>query len=80
MSQINFKIRNKTKDRYFKFEWSSHQNLVCLPAAGHLAPESFKELTAMFLAWEPLSLSQVTYKIKYMEYHFIQDTSYIFIF
>ncbi|XP_031785390.1 hydrocephalus-inducing protein homolog isoform X3 [Nasonia vitripennis] len=59
MSKINFKIRNKTEDRYFKFEWSSHQNLVCLPAAGHLAPNSFKEMTAMFLAWEPLSLSQV---------------------
>lgn len=63
MSKINFKIKNKTKDRYFKFEWSSHQNLVCLPAAGHLAPESFKEITATFLAWEPLSLFQVNYVI-----------------
>ncbi|KAJ8683417.1 hypothetical protein QAD02_019209 [Eretmocerus hayati] len=56
--RMNFRIFNKTEDRYFRFEWNPHPNFVCTPGAGHLTPGSYKALTAMFLASEPISLSQ----------------------
>ncbi|XP_011501682.1 PREDICTED: hydrocephalus-inducing protein homolog [Ceratosolen solmsi marchali] len=59
MNKINFKIVNKTSDRKFRFELNSHPNIVFTPSAGHLAPCIFKEITATFLASEPIILSQM---------------------
>ncbi|XP_058802835.1 hydrocephalus-inducing protein homolog [Phymastichus coffea] len=51
--KINFKITNKTIDRYYRFQWASCQNITCSPVAGHVMPDSFKEITATFIAYEP---------------------------
>ncbi|XP_014206280.1 hydrocephalus-inducing protein-like [Copidosoma floridanum] len=59
IQKVAFRIVNKTLDRFFRFEWDSLACLICTPAAGHLGPNSFKELTATFLALEPTALNQI---------------------
>lgn len=59
MYKINFKILNKTLDRYFKFDWSLHNNFVFVPREGHLGPMGIKEITATFFATEAIELVQV---------------------
>ena len=71
MSKISFKIVNKTEDRFFRFEWSQHSNIVLSPSIGHLSPCESKEITATFLALEHTKHHKVIYTQNVSILHFI---------
>ncbi|XP_014477569.1 PREDICTED: hydrocephalus-inducing protein homolog [Dinoponera quadriceps] len=49
----NFKIVNKSADRYLRFQWDEHPNVVFTPSIGHLKGLTCKEIVATFLSSEP---------------------------
>ncbi|KAG7200298.1 hypothetical protein KM043_017763 [Ampulex compressa] len=55
MYNIAFKIVNKSKDRWFRFQWDAHPNVIFIPSVGHLKGMTRKEITATFLSSEPMS-------------------------
>ncbi|XP_015436069.1 PREDICTED: hydrocephalus-inducing protein-like [Dufourea novaeangliae] len=52
-----FKITNKSADRWFRFQWNAHPNIVFVPSIGHIKFQTCKEIVATFLASEPVNYS-----------------------
>ncbi|XP_039306783.1 hydrocephalus-inducing protein homolog [Solenopsis invicta] len=50
----NFKVVNKSMNRYLRFQWSAHPNIVFTPSIGHLKPLIHKEIVATFFSSEPV--------------------------
>ncbi|XP_076659704.1 hydrocephalus-inducing protein homolog [Halictus rubicundus] len=55
MYRKTFKISNKSVDKWFRFQWNAHPNLVFVPTAGHVKHQTYKEIVATFLGPEPVS-------------------------
>ncbi|XP_072764383.1 hydrocephalus-inducing protein homolog [Anoplolepis gracilipes] len=51
----SFKIVNKSVNRYSRFQWNTHPNVVFTPSIGHLQPMTYKEIVATFLSSEPVN-------------------------
>ncbi|KAM0731376.1 Hydrocephalus-inducing protein [Formica fusca] len=51
----SFKIVNKSVNRYSRFQWNAHPNVVLTPSIGHLQPMTCKEIVATFLSSEPVN-------------------------
>nr|XP_031837905.1 hydrocephalus-inducing protein-like [Nomia melanderi] len=50
-----FRIANKSTDKWFRFEWNAHPNLVFVPSIGHVKNQTCKEIVATFLGTEPIN-------------------------
>ncbi|XP_076237948.1 hydrocephalus-inducing protein-like [Calliopsis andreniformis] len=53
MYKKTFKVANKSTDRWYRFQWSVHPNIVFIPSMGHVKYLTYKEIVATFLAAEP---------------------------
>ncbi|XP_043251741.1 hydrocephalus-inducing protein-like [Colletes gigas] len=53
MYKKTIRIANKSPDRWFRFQWSEHPNVVFVPTIGHIKFLTCKEVIATFLASEP---------------------------
>ncbi|KAI4504415.1 hypothetical protein M0802_000886 [Mischocyttarus mexicanus] len=53
MYKKTFKITNKSLNRYFRFQWTAHPNVVFVPSIGHLQHSTSKQITATLLESEP---------------------------
>ncbi|XP_053973139.1 hydrocephalus-inducing protein-like [Hylaeus volcanicus] len=56
MYKKTFRIANKSPDRWFRFQWTEHPDLVFVPSIGHIKFQTCKETVATFLAPEPMNL------------------------
>lgn len=55
-----FKIANRSQEFVYRFEFPTFDKLVFIPAIGHLAPKSSKEIICTLLTEEPLVLENVS--------------------
>lgn len=55
-----FKISNHSTEIVYRFEFPTYDKLVFIPAIGHLAPNSSKEIICTFLTTEPIVLENVS--------------------
>lgn len=63
----NFKIINKSANRYSRFQWNVHPNIVFTPSIGHLQPMTCKEIIATFFSSEPVHYIDVINKFKFCQ-------------
>ncbi|XP_043285632.1 hydrocephalus-inducing protein homolog [Venturia canescens] len=73
MSKMNFAVVNKSGEQYFRFEFSSHPNIVFVPSIGHLHRLEKKEVTAHFLTTEPITYKETPLECAINEIRFSMD-------
>lgn len=58
--RLDFKIVNKSSDKYFRFEWDRMDDIFFSPSVGHLGCSDYKTITATFNSFCPVSHIRVS--------------------